>query len=114
SRLNSIVTETLNRWAHTHEFYIKRTSQERFIAVLTKKGLHALEETNFDILDEIREVHAEEGQKNPITISIGVGTGHIRLPELARLAQSSLDLALGRGGDQVAIRDEFGKVRFYG
>src|SRR5699024_2444795 len=56
----------------------------------------------------------EEGQQNPITISIGVGTGHMLIPELARLAQSSLDLALGRGGDQVAVRDESGKVRFYG
>ncbi|MEJ8777107.1 DHH family phosphoesterase [Pseudogracilibacillus sp. ICA-222130] len=114
SRLNSLITETLNRWAAKHKFYIKRTSQERFIAVLTKKGLHELEETNFDILDEIREVRAEEGQQNPITISIGVGTGHMLIPELARLAQSSLDLALGRGGDQVAVRDESGKVRFYG
>src|SRR5699024_11305153 len=43
-----------------------------------------------------------------------VGTGNENIPELAKLAQSSLDLALGRGGDQIAIRDDSGKVRFYG
>ena len=36
------------------------------------------------------------------------------LPELGTLAQSSLDLALGRGGDQVAIKASNGKVKFYG
>ncbi len=30
------------------------------------------------------------------------------------MAQSSLDLALGRGGDQVAIKNEHGKVKFFG
>ena len=36
------------------------------------------------------------------------------MPELGALAQSSLDLALGRGGDQVAIKQPNGKVKFYG
>ena len=30
------------------------------------------------------------------------------------MAQSGLDLALGRGGDQVAIKQAKGKVKFYG
>src|SRR5699024_3118391 len=44
----------------------------------------------------------------------GIGVGEHDLPVMGELAQSSLDLALGRGGDQVAIKDESGKVRFYG
>lgn len=36
------------------------------------------------------------------------------MKELGALAQSSLDLALGRGGDQVAIKQPNGKVKFYG
>lgn len=114
SRLNSLVTETLNKWSDEYDFYLKRTSQERFIAVLTKKTLSLLEASRFHILDEVRELQLEEEQRNPVTISIGIGTGSLSIPSLATLAQSSLDLALGRGGDQVAIRDEAGKVRFYG
>src|SRR5690625_1575103 len=53
-------------------------------------------------------------QRNPITLSIGIGSGNVTILELSKLAQSSLDLVLGRGGDQVAIRDESGRVRFYG
>ena len=112
SQLNSQVTSTLNDWASQHGLYLKRTSQERFLAVGTKEILEVLEEAKFNILDQVRELNGE--QKNPVTLSIGVGVGDIALPALGELAQSSLDLALGRGGDQVAIKDEAGKVRFYG
>ncbi|MCG6630606.1 hypothetical protein GFB77_20525, partial [Acinetobacter baumannii] len=47
-------------------------------------------------------------------LSIGIGAGVADLPELGALAQSSLDLALGRGGDQVAIKQPNGKVKFFG
>ena len=36
------------------------------------------------------------------------------LPELGELAKSSLELALGRGGDQVAMKDVDGTIKFYG
>lgn len=114
SQLNSLITSTLNKWADDYHFYLKRTSQDRFLAVFTQETLALLEKSRFEILDEIRTLHIEEVQRNPITLSIGVGTGNVPIPELAKLAQSSLDLALGRGGDQIAIRDETGKVRFYG
>lgn len=114
SQLNSKVTSVLNSWAEDYGFYLKRTSQERFIGVITQEVLQLLEKSKFEILDEIRELVVDKGQRNPITISIGIGMGNVPLPELAKLAQSSLDLALGRGGDQIAIRDETGKVRFYG
>ncbi|MFS0673769.1 DHH family phosphoesterase [Ornithinibacillus sp. 179-J 7C1 HS] len=112
SQLNSEVTAFLNQWSHDNGLYLKRTSQDRFLAVGTKEILKQLEQTKFDILDEMHELNSE--LDIPITLSIGVGVGNAPLPELGTLAQSSLDLALGRGGDQVAIKDDSGKVRFYG
>ncbi|MEC5425082.1 DHH family phosphoesterase [Virgibacillus sp. C22-A2] len=112
SQLNSQVTAVLNGWSTRNGLYLKRTSQERFIAVGTIEILQQLEKVKFDILDDVREISGE--QNNPVTLSIGVGMGDVDLPALGKLAQSSLDLALGRGGDQVAIKDEAGKVRFYG
>ena len=114
SQLNSRITAVLNAWADDYDFYLKRTSQDRFMGVLTQETLNLLEKSRFEILDEIRKITIEEAQRNPITLSIGIGNGNIPIPELAQVAQSSLDLALGRGGDQIAIRDETGKVRFYG
>ena len=71
-----------------------------------------LEKTRFSILDDIRETTAK--QSSALTLSIGVGTGSTSLIELGELAQSSLDLVLGRGGDQVAIKRPDGKVKFFG
>lgn len=112
SQLNSKVTSALNNWSHAFGIYLKRTSQDRFLAVCTKEILERLEKNKFDILDEVRELNAE--QNIPLTLSIGVGYGSSELPVLGELSQSSLDLALGRGGDQVAIKNDTGKVRFYG
>ncbi|WP_369404966.1 DHH family phosphoesterase [Piscibacillus salipiscarius] len=112
SHLNSEVTSILNNWSNDYGIFLKRTSQERFIAVMNKEILTQLEKTKFEILDEVRELISD--QNVPLTLSIGIGRGTTDLPELGDLAQSSLDLALGRGGDQVAIKDDTGRVKFYG
>ncbi|MEH7441909.1 DHH family phosphoesterase [Bacillus sp. JJ1122] len=112
SSLNSLVTSILNKWATTNGVFLKRVSSERFIAVFSENILHMLEKGKFTILDEVRETTSK--QNVPLTLSIGVGTGVSSLPELGSQAQSSLDLALGRGGDQVAIKQPNGKVKFYG
>ena len=113
SSLNSLVTSLLDKWAKENGVFLKRTSSERFITVFNEHTLHHLEKGQFAILDEIRETTAK--QNVPLTLSIGVGSSNVSsLPELGVLAQSSLDLALSRGGDQVAIKQSNGKVKFFG
>jgi cyclic-di-AMP phosphodiesterase len=112
SSLNNLVTSLLNKWANDNGVFLKRVSSERFVAVFNEHILQSLEKGKFSILDEVRE--ATSKQNVPLTLSIGVGVGISSLPELGSLAQSSLDLALGRGGDQVAIKQTNGKVKFYG
>ncbi|MFS0646042.1 DHH family phosphoesterase [Siminovitchia sp. 179-K 8D1 HS] len=112
SELNSTVTSLLNDWAMERDIFLKRTSSDRFIILLTEKILHQLEQEKFSILDTVRETTAK--QHVPLTLSIGVGLGVSSLPELGALSQSSLDLALGRGGDQVAMKLPNGKLKFYG
>ncbi|MFC0300402.1 DHH family phosphoesterase [Virgibacillus soli] len=112
SQLNTEITSVLNSWSQEYGLYLKRTSSDRFLAVGTFEILNELEKSKFNILDTIRGINAD--QNIPVTISIGIGLGDTSLPVLGELAQSSLDLALGRGGDQVAIKDDSGKARFYG
>jgi cyclic-di-AMP phosphodiesterase len=110
--INNMVTSTLNKWAQDNGIFLKRISSERFIAVFNEAILLLLEKGKFTVLDEIREMTSK--QNISFTLSIGVGAGTPSLPELGVLAQSSLDLALGRGGDQVAIKHPNGKVKFFG
>lgn len=112
SLTNSTVTSIINEWAAAHGIFIKRINTDRFLAILNESILAELENKKFSILDDIREKTA---QKNlSLTLSIGVGAGSTSLIQLGELAQSSLDLVLGRGGDQVAIKQETGKIKFYG
>jgi cyclic-di-AMP phosphodiesterase len=113
SQINSKVTSLLNNWSSENGIYLKRISQERFLAVCNQQILAELEKTKFEILDDVRELVSDNNI--PLTLSIGIGLGSGTLPQLGELTQSSLDLALGRGGDQVVIKDDTsGKVRFYG
>lgn len=112
SSLNSLVTSLLDKWAKDNGVFLKRISSDRFIGIFNESILQHLEKTKFTILDEIRETTAK--QHVPLTLSIGVGRGASSLPELGTMAQSSLDLALGRGGDQVAIKLSNGKAKFFG
>ncbi|GAB7388516.1 DHH family phosphoesterase [Bacillaceae bacterium] len=111
SLLLTNVTGAITDWAAKHGIFLRRYASDKFLAVMDQATLEELEQSRFDILDVVREMTA--GNKIPMTLSIGVGAGADSFIELGELAQSSLDIALGRGGDQAAVK--FGKrISFYG
>lgn len=112
SDLNNSLTNIINDWATENHVYLRRFSNDRFIMVMSAKSLSKIEETKFVLLDQVRESSDAHGAQ--ITLSIGIGEGSRDYIEVGELAQSSLDLALGRGGDQVAIKTINGSARFYG
>lgn len=105
------VTTVINEWAVRNNLYLRRTSSDRFLLIMNQKDLTRLEENRFDILDEVKE--ATDHLKIPVTISIGIAAGGADLVENGQMAQSSLDIALARGGDQVAVKVN-DRVSFYG
>ncbi|KGA96229.1 hypothetical protein AJ85_09380 [Alkalihalobacillus alcalophilus ATCC 27647 = CGMCC 1.3604] len=112
SKLVSQITQAVNNWGQEYDIFLRRTSSDRFIAIMNHRVLTKIEQNKFELIDQVREISGKE--KVPLTLSIGIGTGDTSIRELGQLAQSSLDLALGRGGDQVAIKQKNGKFRFYG
>lgn len=110
--LISDVTKALNKWSQRMGIYLKRTSADKFFGIMTEQSLRKLEENKFEILDTVRELTSKN--KIPITLSIGVGAGTESFTELGQLSQSSVDISLGRGGDQAAVKRESGKLTFYG
>ncbi|HEX7057552.1 MAG TPA: DHH family phosphoesterase [Bacilli bacterium] len=98
-------------WANRFNLYLRRISNDKFFTIMDKKALTQLERSRFDILDDVRDLTSEN--RLPLTVSIGIGAGVDGFVELGELAHSSLDIALGRGGDQVAVK--WGqKITFYG
>ena len=117
SNLNNFITNQLSSWAIHHNIFMKRVDDDRFIAFLNRKSLETLEKEKFDIMDKIRETTAK--QNFPLTVSMGFSysdkkTSDVKYPEIASYAQANLDLALGRGGDQVVVRSQNEDARFYG
>ncbi len=82
---------------------LRRLEKDKYLLVMRRKSLEELKEKRFDILEEVKTVNI--GNEMAVTISIGIGYNagsYIKNSEYARIA---IDLALGRGGDQVVMKD---------
>lgn len=90
---------------------LRRLKNGRFIAIIEERHMEQIMREKFRILDQAREIRTDD--KNYVTFSIGVGHGAPTLQEGEQLAAQSLDMALGRGGDQAAVKTESG-YRFFG
>lgn len=106
AELDKIISD----WAMDRDAYIRKFSDDKYLILLTEESLKQAEESKFEILDKVRSM---DFGKIPVTISMGFGIQEDSLIELGRLAQLSLELALGRGGDQVVVKNPE-KVWFYG
>ena len=112
SMLLLAVRERLDAWMNGLGGFMRSISDGEFVALLDRAALdHAIAE-KFDILDQVRKIVNSKGL--PVTLSIGLSLAADQsLKELGEEAEAKLDLALGRGGDQVAL-DISGKTQFFG
>ncbi|EEI20957.1 DHHA1 domain protein [Lentilactobacillus buchneri ATCC 11577] len=112
SNLSNYVTNELATWSKKYGMYLKQIDDDHFFLLAYAKSLTQIENDKFNILDIVRESTSK--QNFPLTLSIGISYGEDDLNSLADQAQSNLDLALGRGGDQVVVKSLDGTARFYG
>ena len=87
----------------------RKISNSRYIAVVEERDIHWMLQERFEILDQVRALHPG----GFTTLSIGVGHGGKTLQECHQMARESIDIALGRGGDQAAVKTVDG-FEFYG
>lgn len=112
ARLASEVETMLRDWSQTMGGFLKRMSGGRFLMMTDELHVREAVEKRFEILDKIREIKA--GEHGNATISIGIGRGAPTLAESDLWARQALDMALGRGGDQVAIKQKDDLYEFFG
>lgn len=101
--LSALVDRKLNQLAVDVDGVVRKLEKDRYIFLLSKSALEVLKERKFDILNELREISV--GEHMPVTMSLGIGVGDFSLETAAQNAKAALDLALGRGGDQVLIKE---------
>ncbi|MDF7637579.1 DHH family phosphoesterase [Leuconostocaceae bacterium ESL0958] len=112
SKLRTEVTAQLTDWALRYRLYVRRLSPVTYLLLGYQQNLVKAEEDKFSIVKAIREGTAQKN--SPLTLSMGIAYGQQDINALVQLAQTNLDLALGRGGDQVVVKAEDDSARFYG
>ncbi len=112
TNLQLAVRQRLDEWLENLGGFMRRISEDLYVAVLERQSLDKAMAEKFDILDKVRQIQSTN--RLPVTLSMGVAVAEQQsMDELGRLAQAELDLVLGRGGDQVAVLLG-GKTQFYG
>jgi len=111
SMLVALIDRKVNNYFSNVDALISKIENDKYFVVFKHKYMKVLEENKFNILDEVKTIKV--GNSMPVTLSMGIGDcgdGYIENNEFARAA---IDLALGRGGDQVVVR-EGEKIRYFG
>lgn len=97
-------------WAQESKGLLKKTERDRYFIMFEHKYLKDYIQKKFDVLEKVRSLG--DAVKIPVTLSIGIGVG-CSIAENDSYARAALDMALGRGGDQAAVKDS-AQYSFYG
>lgn len=112
SRINAEVEAAVRNWGiNEMGGFMRKLDSSRYLVVTDESHIEKAKQKRFQVLDYVREI------KSPTmsaTISIGVGRGAADVAESERYARQALDMALGRGGDQVAIMQKGEAFEFFG
>lgn len=102
----------IENWFNEYNCILRKGQNNRFLVFAEKENLIKMMENKFSVLSKVR-AYTYEGKTIGLTISIGAGLGE-NLPQCEKIARKALDMAMGRGGDQVAVKPHNGEYEFFG
>ncbi|MBO5488692.1 MAG: DHH family phosphoesterase, partial [Eubacterium sp.] len=89
----------------------RRLEKDKYIILFQHKYLSEMQADKFSLLEEIKSTNIAEDKS--ATISMGIGIQAKTFRKRQEYAQSAIDLALARGGDQVVIKSK-DNILYYG
>ena len=104
SLLSALIDRKINKSFQEYQVLLKKIEKDKYLIVFQNQYLEELKGARFTILDEVRDVNI--GNEMAVTVSMGIGTGTDSYTDSYEAAHAAIDLALGRGGDQVVIKDK--------
>ena len=105
------IEKSIYEWANKWDGIIVKSDRDRFVYLFEQKYLEKIKEDKFSILDTIKDVNTTERTK--LTLSIAISNEGETDKEKYQSTLNTMDVVLGRGGDQAAIREN-GKYDFFG
>lgn len=113
--VNEIDNETrkiISEWAKKYDLVLRRFKEDSYLAILSENVYQKLKNDEFQILNKVKNYKTSIDFH--LTLSIGIGRGSYDFKTLSELANSAIDIALSRGGDQVVINNYGKNLEFFG
>lgn len=111
SKLNSDIDRLINSWVSDNGGILRKLEKDRYYILFENKNVRNIVSRKFAVLDEVKKIEIENSMQP--TLSMGIGDAET-IQKSEEYAKASLDMALGRGGDQAVIRDDEGFQYFGG
>ena len=111
SLLIALIDRKVNKYVSGLDGIAKKLEKDKYLIILRKKALTNLQETRFELLEEVKTVNI--GNEMAVTLSIGVGVDGLTYAQNYEFSRNAIDLALGRGGDQAVLKTPE-KITYYG
>ena len=103
SILTAEIDTKISDYFGKHAAVLRKFERDKYMLVMQNGSLEDMKEQKFPILQEVRDLKLDGELTVSMSMGIGVNQGSLRSDvDAARVA---MDLALGRGGDQVVLRD---------
>ncbi|MFI3236529.1 MAG: DHH family phosphoesterase [Lachnospiraceae bacterium] len=102
SLLIALIDRKLNKYISSFDGICKKIEKDKYIVILRKKSLKQLQDTRFEVLEDIKTVNI--GNDMAVTLSIGIGYEGITYVQNYEYARTAIGVALGRGGDQAVVK----------
>ena len=105
------IEKAIYDWTSETEGIVVKSDRDRFVYLFEQKYLEKIKENKFNILDTIKDINIKG--RAQLTLSIAISNEGETDKEKYQSALNTMDVVLGRGGDQAAIRQN-GKYQFFG
>ena len=111
SLLSALVERKITKFMQSIDAITRKLEKDKYIVVFKNKYLEKLKNDRFSILDEVKGVNI--GNDMAVTISFGIGISKDSYIQSSDFARAAIDMALGRGGDQVVIKEK-NNISYFG
>lgn len=103
SLLIALIDRKITKYFSTFDGLVRKLEKDKYFLVMRQSSLEALKEQKFHILDEVKTVNI--GNEMAVTLSIGIGLNASTYLQNYEYSRTAIEMALGRGGDQVVIKN---------
>ena len=111
SLLIALIDRKVNKYIASLDGISKKMEKDKYLVILRKESVLQLQESKFDLLDEVKTVNI--GNEMAVTLSIGIGLDGLTYSQNYEFSRTAIDLALGRGGDQAVVKTPE-SITYYG